>query len=167
MTRRKNILSVLSLASFIFIASCTQERQPCLTPTTAKLNIRTIQFKSGATNAVDTALPSAVFRAVTANDTPGFVFGRQATFAIQLSQVADSSLWFIKTDTSSTVYDTVVFRYSRNQHFISNACGFTYFFNLNTVNTTHQFIDSVKIINSDVTNNVNAGNIQIYIHPGS
>lgn len=161
------IATALSLAFLLFIASCAQERQPCLTPTTASLNIRTLQFKPGVTDAVDTALPAALFLARTATGTKGFVFGRQSTFSIWLSTVADSTTWLVATDTLNTLFDTLTFRYGRNQFFVSNACGFTYFFNLSSVSTTHQFIDSIRIINSNVTNNVNAGNLQIYIHPAT
>jgi hypothetical protein len=131
--------------------------------------MKTLQFKSGTILPVDTALPSAVFGALTANGVKGFVFPRQSAFSIPLSPVIDSSTWVIKTDSASTntVYDTLVLYYKRQQQFISNACGYAYFFNLDSISTTHNFIDSILIINASVTNNVNANNLQVYIHPGS
>jgi hypothetical protein len=155
------------LVGCLSFAACTQERQPCLTPTKASLNVHTVHFVTGNTTATDTALPSAVFRAFTGSGVKGFVFNRSATFAISLSQLEDSTTWVMTTDTTNTVFDTLTFYYFRQQQFISNACGFAYFFGLDSVHTTHYNIDSVLITNSSVTNNVNTSNLQIYIHPGA
>jgi hypothetical protein len=167
MTKHTKYLPVFFLVfCYVLFAACTQERQPCLTPTTASLNIKTIRFRNGAAQPSDTALPAAVFRALTATGVKGFIFSRRSDFVISLSPVADTCTWAMTTDTTGTAYDTLTFYYKRLQQFISNACGYAYFYNLDSIRTTRHNIDSIQIINANVTNNVNTGNLQIYIHPG-
>lgn len=156
-----------ALLCCIFWMACTQQRQPCLTPKTAILNVETMHLTSRtATSFTDTGLPHPVFVAVTDSNLRLFFFPQQATFILSLSPVADTARWLLITDTAGThAFDTLTFHYQRDLQFLSNACGYTYFFNLDSVHTTHHNIDSLRIINTNVTNNVNTKHLQIYIHP--
>ncbi|MES2703674.1 MAG: DUF6452 family protein [Bacteroidota bacterium] len=167
MTKVDKYLCVALFCIACLATACTQERQPCLTPMRANLNVRTIQFKKGAAETVDTALPAAIFRAFTPSGVQGFIFDRASTFVLSLSPDSDTSKWAFTTDTSGTPFDTLTFYYRRDKQFISNACGYACFFKLDSVHTTRKIIDSIHIINANVTNNANAGNLQIYIHPGA
>jgi hypothetical protein len=160
------IAILIALCSVVWIA-CKQERQICLTPKIAILNIQTMHLATpGATTFSDTGLPHAVFAALTDSGTYATLYQQQAAFTVSLSPVKDSCRWLMVPDTLSTIHvDTLTFYYQRDLQFVSNACGYTYFYNLDSVHTTHSNIDSVHITSTSVTNNVNTKHLQIYIHP--
>ena len=160
-------LCLCVLLTFFFEA-CTQERQPCLTPKIASLNIECIHFHDTATTTKDTALPQAIFGAITDSGTQLTLYGTpSADFTISLSPRADSCRWLVTTDSVNFPFDTISFYYTRKLQFLSNACGYTYFYSLNSVRTTNNNIDSIHITNPSVTNDVNRKQLQIFIHPAS
>ncbi len=168
----KNISFCLLLATVVACSglfSCNQERQPCLVPKTASLNIECVHFAADtATTTIDTALPNAIFGALTNGGLKSVVYTTaSALFTISLSPLADSCSWLVLTDsTYSTPPDTLNFYYTRQLQFLSNACGYTYFYTLSSATTTHNHIDSVLITNPSVTNNVNTTRqLEIFIHP--
>ena len=176
MIKTKHLTTILFALIIMAWAACTQERQPCLTPKSASLIIESIHFKTDtSTLPVDTSLPSAVYYPISIINVPLIYYPPQASFTISLSPDSTVCQWQFSTDTSNyntKIHDTLTFYYKRNAKFLSNACGFTYFFNIDSVHTTRyspqtpQFsIDSVHILNTSVTNNVNTKHLQIYIHP--
>ena len=167
MIRGRYFLFILFVFSGLWVA-CTQTRDPCLTPKIASLNIEMMHLPIvGDTAFVDTALPAALFRPLSVSvNNPYTIYPQQADFTISLSPDSNVCQWVFATDTPAYQFDTLTFRYQRNLQFISNACGFTYFYTLDTVLTTHVNIDSLHIINPSVTNNVNTKHVQIFIHPG-
>ncbi len=161
-------LIVMALCCILW-AACKQERQECLAVTTASLSMRCLHKQTDTSTVfVDTALPVArlVAFANTRTDTIKYRT-QQSIFALSLSTVADSCKWGFTTDTTDTgPMDTLTFYYTRNQKFISNACGYTYFYTLTGAKTTtNVMIDSVQIINNSVTNDVNKRHVQVFIHP--
>ncbi len=155
------ILFVLALVSM----ACTQQRQPCLTPKTASLIIGAIHFKTDtSTVPVDTVLPHATFYPVSSQQNFVTVYPPQASFTVSLSPDTGYCQWLFETDSLKHTPDTVSFYYQRNAKFLSNACGFTYFYSIDSIHTTHLIIDSLRILNNSVTNNVNTKHLQIYIH---
>jgi len=161
------ILIPVILCSIIW-AACTQQRQPCLTPKIATLNMHCLHKAADtATVFADTALPNTLFAAYSDSGTQYLIYRGQASdFTISLSSAADSCKWGITTDTTrNSGFDTLTFFYKRKLQFISNACGYAYFYNLDSVHTTGKTIDSVRILNANVNNNVKTKHLQIYIHP--
>jgi len=157
-------LALVALTLLLY-ASCTQQRQPCITPMYASLILKTV--RPGATgSAIDTPMPAAVFGAITNAGTKGIIFPQSASFSLSLSPVSDSCQWIFAPDTTTgTLLDTVLLKYTRQLEFISNACGYTYFYTLTGVTSTKQNIDSIIITNTSVTNNVNNSHLQVYIRP--
>lgn len=153
-------LAVLTLSLF---SSCTQERQPCITPKYASLLLNSVR-RTTTGSIVDTPMPAAVFGAVTDSGTKGIIFPRSATFSLSLSPVSDSCRWIFAPDTTvGTQLDTILLKYTRQLEFISNACGYTYFYGLTSVTSTKRNIDSIIITNTSVTNNVNNSHLQVFI----
>jgi hypothetical protein len=156
-------------------AACTQQRAICLTPTTASFNMVFMHLPADtSTIFIDTALPAAVFVALTKKGTDTTVYSlQQSAFTISLSPDSDFCRYLFKTDTTTPYFDTLTFYYQHTLQFLSNACGFAYFYTLDSVRTTHFSngpppyfsIDSTYIINTSVTNNVNTTQLQVYIHP--
>jgi len=161
------IIMVLALCVVFGVASCTQEREPCYTPTIASLNIECVHYTSDtATTVLDTALPKAIFGALTNNGVKAVIYPQTANFTISLSSVANSCQWIMSTDSVAYPFDTLSFFYQRKLQFLSNACGFAYFYSIDSVHFTHnQDIDSIQITNTSVTNNVNTKHLKIFIHP--
>jgi len=63
----------------------------------------------------------------------------------------DSIRYRFRTDTTSSLFDTITFYYTPQVHFINNACGYTYYYNLTNVTTTKNMLDSAAIITPLVT----------------
>ena len=177
MIKNLKYVALLSVAvcSMAWLA-CKQQRAICLTPTVASLNIVFLHLPTDTSAVVftDTALPAAIFVALTAKARPDTTFQQQSTFTISLSPDSTYCQWLFKPDTNSLIFDTLSFYYQRNLQFLSNACGFTYFYTLDSVHTTHYSIqlnpyiptfsiDSAQIVNASVTNNVNTTQLQVYI----
>jgi hypothetical protein len=158
----KYILTALIPA--VLCLSCAQERQPCLTPLTASMKMKTVRVAADNT-VIDTAMTAGLVVAVTNSGLKGVVYSKSSTFTLSLSPLADSTIWYFATDTAAgSLFDTLIFRHDKYLKFISNACGYSYNFGLKEVATSHNFIDSVHIINSSVTNNVNTSHLQVFIH---
>jgi len=151
------------------LLTCTVERQPCLTPTIASLNIECMHLPTDtATIFIDTALPSAVFTALTPTRSDSTIYPQQSLFTLSLSPDTTYCQWQFITDTALSKYakyDVITFRYQRDLQFLSNSCGYAYFYTLDTVYSTHNIIDSLHLINTSVTNDVNTTHVQIFIHP--
>lgn len=149
------------------LTSCETERDPCLLPRTSLFRANAYTRTGGDTSAAglrDTFLPSPVFTALTAY-TPNNSFiqlGTRNKFAFQLSDLNDSCRWVLQPDTLSTVRDTLTFYYRRQLSFLSNACGYTYFYNIDSVTTSRNAIDSIRLGSRDVTSNASVENLRIY-----
>ncbi len=146
--------------------SCTQERQLCLTPKVAIMNMQTVHFSdSTLLTVVDTALPAAVIGALPDSVKQLTLYNTGSLFSLSLSPAADSCKWLVTTDSLKYSYDTLTFYYQRNLEFLSNACGYTCFYTIKTVSTTHNNIDSVQITNTNVTNDVKTKHLRVFFHP--
>jgi hypothetical protein len=167
MIKRARYTCVLLVFIGLAMLACTQQRSPCLTPKIASLIIEAAHYPTDtATTTIDTALPHAVFVAMPPGDTlRATIYNQQSQYTISLSPDSTSCRWEFTTDSFKHSYDTLTFFYRRSLQFISNACGYTYFYSLDSVHTTHLIADSVQILNSSVTNNVNTKHLKIFVHP--
>ena len=171
---KKYLLFILFALCGIVWLACTQERQPCATPLVASLNMEMQHVLTDtSTIFVDTALPGAEFIPISNIPNKGpdtDIYPQSSSFTISLSTDHDTCRWAFTTDSSHYGFDTITFYYQKNLQFISNSCGYSYFYNLDTVFATHSnpiypIIDSIHILNKSVTNNVNTTQLQICIHP--
>lgn len=62
----------------------------------------------------------------------------------------------------STSSDTLTFFYTSSVHFISNNCGYTNYFNIDSVHVTKHVLDSAAIIKREVTSDQSKRNILLY-----
>jgi predicted nucleic-acid-binding Zn-ribbon protein len=74
----------------------------------------------------------------------------------------DSIRYTFRTDSISNVFDTITFYYEPSVHFISNNCGYNYFYNIKKVAHTTHMIDSFAIPNSNVSDDAKTENVQLY-----
>lgn len=161
----------LLVLSSAFIA-CQQNRDPCLDPKIQKLFMgayTTTDTPLGVITINTVSLPSPIIAPIGSNSNNTLYYGvnNQAhTFALLLSTVSDSCQYFVQADTTfAPMYaDTLSFYYQRQLDFLSNACGYTYFYNLQKIITTNHNIDSVILENPGITTNVNVEHIKVYFH---
>lgn len=158
MTRFFSVAFCLATATVVsagMLAGCekVEERDPCLQPRT--VNLRVGAYRRAAdtgTTVKDTALPLAILLPI--GGQTAFSFAARSKLSLFLSPQADSCRYILSLDSGLTtaLLDTLTFRYARRTQFLSNACGYTYFFTLDTVLATANRLDSVRITNREVTN---------------
>jgi len=158
---------LVAILALLFVYSCKkEERDPCLQPRTTELHAKTMRRADSGTAVIDTLLPYPLLRPLSGQVTQYvYRFGRRPTqpLAMSLSQVADSCRWAIQPDSAAgTLSDTLTFYYTRQPRFLSNACGYTTFYDITDYRTTTHAIDSVILQNASVTNDVNVINFRIY-----
>ena len=156
----------LVLVFLVILTACQQERQPCLEPKLQSLIMGA--YHAGDTNGVVTitsiSLGSPYIGPVNSNSQSPIYNGVLSTghsFSLFLSSVSDSCRYYIQRDTVSAM-DTLSFFYQSQLHFLSNACGYTYFYTLQSLSSTHHNIDSVILENNSITTNVNVEHIKVY-----
>ncbi len=154
----------VALLFLLLVQSCSKEdRDPCLQPKATVLRARTMRHADTGAAIMDTLLPNPQLRPL--SDATQYVFGgvrRLSRFSFSLSNVADSSRWVIRPDSAVAVEDTLTFHYQRQLRFLSNACGYTNFYNLQGVTATYHAIDSIRIVRPDITTDANVENLRIF-----
>lgn len=161
MIKPLRLLWVSALA--LLAAACSKDtRDPCLEPRIAGLRVECKHRVDSAGTLGDTLLPNPLLYPVDAQT--AYFFGglkRISQFNLTLSEVADSCSWILRTDSAVAVQDTLSFHYQRQLHFISNACGYTYFYQLDRVSTTRHSIDSSVILKAEISTNASGNNLRL------
>jgi hypothetical protein len=153
-------LLIILLLSALWI-SCDSVRDPCLQPTTVPLRIIAKKAISDTTS-VDTLLPHPYWFTVDSLDTIKYGI-KVSRFSLQLSPVSDSCRFALQPDSAVALRDTISFYYVRRLQFISNECGFTHFYTLQSIKTTNHLIDSIRINNADVNQTASSpDHVQIF-----
>lgn len=151
----------MMVAGLMLTTSCEQERDPCLQPKTAPVRLVAKRPVTDTTS-IDTLLPRPLWIGIDSAFAIRFP-ERTSGFQLLLSPLADSCSYALQADSSVNRFDTLKFYYRRKLQFLSNACGFTHFYTLDSVVNTRYQIDSVKITNADVDQNASSReNIQIF-----
>lgn len=152
------------IAFCLLLGACEQERPPCLQPRTVSLIAGCYQNADTGLTSRDTLLPNLNAAGLFADSLKLWILGSKNVrqFPLTLSPLADSCQWVIQPDSAATPLDTLTFMYNRRLQFISNACGYTYFYTLNQVRFTRYNIDSVIIRNPTVNSDANIQHIRIY-----
>ncbi|MFO8236551.1 MAG: DUF6452 family protein [Bacteroidales bacterium] len=85
--------------------------------------------------------------------------GNVSQITIPLDPSRESCIYVLDAD---SLQDTLTFLYDSDVEFVSQDCGFKSTFELNSVNHTYHFIDSVNIIQTTV-NSTDANNLEIFL----
>ncbi len=164
---------ILLIVATVFFYACTQERLPCAQPT-----IMSVVMGCHKWIGVDT-LGNPIFKdtilnhpTVTARDSAGqlrtSIYPQGSnSLIVHMSPISDSCQWIISADTTQVSLDSadvITFYYQSQLNFLSNACGYAYFYTLQKVVTTHHTFDSVQIANTTVNTNVNTEHVKIFMH---
>jgi hypothetical protein len=149
-----------AMALAVISSSCEKTKPACAVPLQALVKVNFYQVD---TNGLEygVLLPNAYIGAAGNDSLYAKGVANMGGVALPLEPGTGEVRFFIRTD-STAVTDTVRFTYTQELKFISNACGYTYFFNLNAAGAAGTAIDSVKIVKADVNNTSNDQNVKIY-----
>ena len=162
---KKLFPALLPACIILAVYSCKKdERDPCLQPRTTLLRTRFYHHADTGTANLDTFLPNPQFLPLTGSATQYYYGGQKRinAFAFSLSDVADTCRWIIRPDSANALQDTITFRYDHQLRFLSNACGYTNFYNLGSVAITHHALDSAIIARGDITTDANVVHVRLY-----
>jgi len=88
--------------------------------------------------------------------------GRNSTMiGIPFEPNIPSMRYVIQFDTTTAVYDTITYYYKTSNHFISNACGFTNYFHIDSIHITKNILDSSVLQKKDI---VSGNDIQVLLY---
>ncbi len=143
------------ISSFILSVSCEDDN--CRTSTDTR--IKTIFYIDDETSVEDDVLSSLVVYSTLWNDSIYYSKeGISNSLKFQLSPTEDiSEIVF----SALGINDTLTFYYNRELFLISPECGFITNYNIDSINFTKNQIDSIKIIQTSVSN-IDEEHIQIY-----
>jgi hypothetical protein len=156
----KYLFAILVLS--MMAAACSDETKTCDQTLIANLGMN---FKKDTLQGyidIDTAWPKVVMWALAPDGTKlDSILKRVQTSSafVALDPTRDSSRYYLQLD-STTIPDTLTFRYSRKANFVSAGCGFATFFTLDTVLCTFHTIDSLHI-NFKEINSTNETNVSL------
>lgn len=148
----------------ILLAACDAERPPCLEPRTVSLIAGCYRHEDTGLTDIDTLLPNLNAAGLFADSVRFWLVGADNVrqFPLTLSSLRDSCQWAIQPDSGTSPIDTITFYYSRELHFLSFACGYTYYFSLKGLRWTRNNIDSMVIRNATINGDVNTQHVRIY-----
>ena len=87
-----------------------------------------------------------------------------AVIGVALDAAKDSMRYTIQTDTLSGDIDTITFYYRPSLFFVSNNCGYTNYFDLDSIRVTKNVLDSAKLNKPSVTKEGNVRNVLLYLN---
>ena len=163
----------------LFIQSCESEQPECYQPTVVTSNISFVRKRVDTFPIVDssTGIPRDSLaisypdsfmiapRAALLNDSLNLTIntsGRTSVIATILNPDVNQVSYSLQYDTNVALLDTVQIFYRSSLKFISNSCGYTYFFNIDSVKSTKHVADSIFIFKPAVTNDASVRHIGLY-----
>ncbi len=174
MINTTRVLGIVIGLGSVLALGCNTDRELCLLPQNVFLKMQFVARASDTgMNVKDTVLPFILLNPI---DYPEQYMSEGlknvSSFQIRLNPHQDSSRWYLQTDsTASYRRDTITFYYERDLHFISNACGYTYYYRLGNIRTatrtladTIRSIDSAVIVQPNVNNEAGKAHVNIYFH---
>lgn len=176
-----NIHTILRWCVLIVMVALTtscNKKQECFVPTdiTAKMvyaKKRTVDtIITTDTTARDTVM---IFYRDTLMEAPGMqtflydtnfvIRGQRGITTLQFSLDPDSTemkYLVFPNYNNLDIHDTLTIKYRSQLYFISNDCGFTYNYQIDTAQLSNSVFDSASIMNRDVTTEGNIQHIRIY-----
>jgi len=138
-------LTGAALMLILELISCS--RQACYDNTNALMNTSLLASGTGH----DTSSVSLIVKGITPTDTVDFVDTKSDShFSVPLDPGNDVTTFYIVLN---GVTDTAVITYERSPHLVSAECGYTFVSELTGLNTTHNIIDTLMIIDNSVNLN--------------
>jgi hypothetical protein len=143
------------------VVSCQTERAPCLQPIEVNLRFGCYQRNDTTPTLSAVVLPNAILNPVDSPKTWMEYSKNVSALYLTLSPHADSCRWYLQPDSAIALRDTMVFYYQTQLHFISNACGYTFFYTLDSLHITRHFLDTAYININTVSDNANEEHVKL------
>lgn len=156
---KRKILSYILFAFVMGMLFSCENYKDCNSPVQTALGIGFFEMINGTPQ--DSTLPALTMYGIGRADSLLADSLPSSSIYVPLNQNLDTSAFFIQPNSPSAIGDTVTVRYKRSLQFVSSGCGFTTFFNIDTVYSTYHFIDSIALTTKNIVTS-NAINIQIY-----
>ncbi len=174
---------LLALLCGLLLASCESKDQECYEPTLVRVSnafvvtdTMTIKIAIGDSTVLKDSLIRFYRDSVMLNsrmeilneDKPFTIVGTElpdTVMRIAFNPGKDSTRYTFQADTvAGSLIDTITFYYDPIVHFVSNSCGYNYYYTLTDVRFTKKLLDSVALINTNITNDVKTRNVQFYFY---
>jgi len=152
----RNLLVIATIA--IYFSSCTSDECVFNTETYLKFEVNVLDtnlIKIGFVDSLSLFSPAWTDSIHSAN------IGASASFLFSLSPDDDFTTIIITTK-GLQEKDTISFYHQKDMVFLSPECGFIFTFTIDSFINTENFIDSVKLVNNELTAD-EEGNVKIYL----
>lgn len=140
------------------LVSC-EDYKDCNSPVKTSLGLGFYQMLNQ--EAADSTLPALTLYGIGHKDSLLADEESKRQIFVPLNQNKDSSSFFLQSDSTKQNGDTIKVTYNRDLHFVSSGCGFTTFYQLDTVTSTYHYIDSIALVNKKIIT-TNAINLKIF-----
>jgi hypothetical protein len=151
------LLSLLSLVMGLLV--CCEDYKDCNSPVETSLGIRF--YRQTHDTDQDTTLPGLTVYGIGRADSLLADTLPASSLFVPLRQDMDTTAFFLKPDSTRHTGDTLTLAYTRTLHFISSGCGFTTYYQLDTVYSTRHFIDSLAVPQKKIVT-THATNVKLY-----
>ncbi len=175
--RFKYIAGLLLLAAVF--SACEPDEPECYEPDNIATNLNFIKKQVDTVHIVDSVtgmsrdsfvitFPDTLMRsprAFSLNYSNGInIIAQPNSGGIAVLMNPDSNVIAYRVQYDSTAFeaDTITIFYQASLHFISNACGYTYYYHIDSVTGTRNVLDSVFILNDAVTNEASTRHVGLY-----
>lgn len=138
---------LLSAVALFFLVACDEQPETCKAQSARKMEIDFYSSAHDDVAADDSTVTSLVAIHQAFSDTVSIA--KKTSIELPLSQLADSSVFDVTINQTKKV--TLYVYYKRELIFENYKCGFRYNFDLDTIFSVPQFCDSIKIIQSYVS----------------
>lgn len=168
---RKSLVAVV--LSVLLYSACSKPEPICYEPLTVTSRVKYVQRSLRIVDTIiesvlldtfyiylnDTILPYINARNIDADSVGVAAIPNTGYISFYLNPNTHRTRYALRYDTMGTYHDTIEFYHNSYPVFISNDCGYTHYFKIDSIRYTSPFVDSMFITNYEVTLD-NAGNNQ-------
>ncbi|HEX5552913.1 MAG TPA: DUF6452 family protein [Chitinophagaceae bacterium] len=148
---------------FIGIVACLcfscEDYKDCNSPVATSLGIHFYHLVDGVER--DSILPALTMYGIGRSDSLLADTAAVDRLYVPLNPNADSTGFFLQPDSTMAHGDTLTVAYTHSLQFVSSGCGFTTFYDIDTVYYTTHYIDSIAVPTKKIIT-TNATNLKIY-----
>ena len=165
---------LLLLSTIVVLGSCSKSGPECFAPRSVAVQVgfmvidtlvRIDSFNRPDTTIriADTGMFYPTLTSLDMDSVVTFVGEReQSRMSLFLNPDTNSIRYVVRTNRDSATVDTVTIDYEPYNHFISNSCGYTFYYNIKSVRSTRHLMDSVRINQTNVTSSAQERHLIFY-----
>lgn len=162
------------LFAIILLESCSKNVQECFAPRSVAAQVGFMVIDTMVANdsfgrpdttirIADTGMFYPTLTSLDMDSNLIFIGDRDVSrLSLFLNPDTTSIRYILKTNRDSAIVDTVIIDYEPYNHFISNSCGYTFYYNIKKVTSTHHLVDSVRINAEGVTSSAQERHLIFY-----